>query len=160
MTGSLPLKDRQRGSNPVQRAAQIDVDHRIPIVDSQRIEAGNGADPSIVHQDVQLAAALEASATSASRSARRVTSVTRYATTPPSERNVMGDGCQSVLSAGTQHHDGAALREQPGGRTTDSAARSGDCDDLARDAHVCSLSIHCVATIRAARRPRRPGSRQ
>jgi hypothetical protein len=47
MTGSLPLKDRQRGSNPVQRAAQIDVDHRIPIVDSQRIEAGKGPIPAL-----------------------------------------------------------------------------------------------------------------
>ena len=48
----LTLEHGQRGRDAVKRAAQIDVDHGVPIFYPQRIETGYRPDPGVVHDDV------------------------------------------------------------------------------------------------------------
>jgi hypothetical protein len=50
---ALAPEDRQGGGDAVQDAAQVDVDHGVPVVD---VEVGEGCDPGgsgVAHQDVE-----------------------------------------------------------------------------------------------------------
>ncbi len=107
MAGSLTPEDRQGGSNSVERAAQVDIDHGIPILDAQRIEARNRPDPGVVHQDVQLAAALD-------RQCDKGFEVGTMPDVSDLERrlasrceNLIRNPYQDILAPGSQHDQGA-----------------------------------------------------
>jgi hypothetical protein len=59
MASSLTREHGQRGGDTVERATQIDVDHGVPILDAQRIEARYWTDSGIVDDGVKLAAPVD-----------------------------------------------------------------------------------------------------
>lgn len=53
MALTLPGKNRKCGSDTIEGAAKVHVDHRIPVFNAKGIEAGNRANPGIVDDHVE-----------------------------------------------------------------------------------------------------------
>jgi hypothetical protein len=55
LASSLSLHDRQACGYAVKNAADVDVDHPVPLLDFQRVERRQRHDPGVVDEDIQAA---------------------------------------------------------------------------------------------------------
>jgi hypothetical protein len=55
MPKALPSKNGQNGCDAVQQALDVDIDHRLPILDAQVFELRDGTNPGVADQHIKLA---------------------------------------------------------------------------------------------------------
>ncbi|MDQ1079615.1 hypothetical protein QE401_002141 [Pseudoroseomonas cervicalis] len=130
MAAALPPEARQHRGDAMQRAAEIDVDHRVPIRDPERVEARDRADAGIVHQHIHPAETRHRQ-----RDQRLQLGQAGDIGRPPGGaaargRDLFRQRRQRRLAPPAQHQ-GAALRgQQQRAGPADAAARAGDDDGL------------------------------
>src|ERR1700722_1477093 len=129
MPTALSPEHRQGGGNAVEDAPQIDVDHRVPILDAQRVEARDGGDPSIVDDLVEPPEAFDRARHEGFEiGAQRGVG---YMVVRPAA-SVVQLGCQrgeDAFAPRAEHHGVPAIIKQLRGRPPDAAARTRDRDN-------------------------------
>jgi AraC-like DNA-binding protein len=140
----LALKHRQGRSNSVQRPAQIDVDHSVPVVHAQRIETRYGPDPGIVDDDVELTTPFDGQGHEGLKVCAIADvghSIRRLAACGD---DLVHDSAQRIATASAEHDGRPAFGEQFRCRAADPAARACDGDDLSRYGHCQSPSVEIL----------------
>ena len=126
----LRAKHRQRCGNAVEHAFDVDVDHLLPVLDTQVVERGNGHDASVVDEHVEFPVPLA-----------RQLDESRHIVTPFDVRGCVGRvaaGCddtggqsrKAIWSTRAEDDFGAPFGEQQRCGLADAAARARDGDDL------------------------------
>ena len=139
MPGFLPREDRQRGGNAIERAAQVDVDHRVPVIDAQRIEARDRADAGVVDDNVEPAAMFERERDERFEIGAHTDIGAPVRHFAPGRRDLARDIRQQVFAPRAEHDRCARLCQQQGRRAADAAAAPGNRDHFACNAHTCLL---------------------
>ncbi|MNT16745.1 hypothetical protein D3C72_1518610 [compost metagenome] len=141
----LPLEDGQSRGNPVERAAQIDVDHGVPVLDAERIKTGYGAYPGIVDDDVQPAKPF-AGETDQSFKIRTLADVGHFVHSLSSCRgDLVYDRCEHIVAARAQHDKRTPFCQQFRRRAADSAACARNGDNFSFDTQDASPSFVSVS---------------
>ncbi len=130
LSESLRAKHRQRRGDAVEHALDVDVDHLLPVFDTQVVKGGNGHDASVIDEHVELpvplARQLDQSGLIIATSdvSRCVSCLTSGLHDPVGQRR------KPVQPARTEDDSGALFGEQQRCCLADAAARARDGDDL------------------------------
>ena len=126
MAVTLRLHPRQYGGDPVQHAADVDVDHPVPFVDLERRERRQRHHASVVDQDVD-AAELELGEVHEGVNIIEVDNIERsIADEAAGALDLVRKAFQPVRPSSAKHDACAMLGEHSGGPFADTARSAGD----------------------------------
>jgi hypothetical protein len=132
VTAALPLEVRQRGSDPMQQAAHVDVDHPVPLVDQQGVQPRQRHHIGVVDVHVDPAVAFGGGVHERDDVLAVGHVETVHIRLAARGLDLLRDLGKAVLATGAHDHLVALAGEPERGGPTNTAARAGDQDNLGR----------------------------
>src|SRR6266568_5264677 len=130
MTRSGCAKDRQCGRDAMKHAPDVDIDHAVPFIDLQLVKQRKRHQARIADENIELTEpVLRPLDERGNVVAPGDVKLQRFGLAARL-LELCGDRLQPVIPSRAQHHLGALRSEVTRSSFTDSAARSGDRDDL------------------------------
>lgn len=126
----LPLEDRQPGGDPVQQAADVDVDHPVPLLDQQRVQPRQRHHAGVVDDHVDPA--VPPHGLLGERDHVHAVGDVQAACVDAAARllDLLRERLQALLAAGADDHLVAFASQAQRGGLADAAAGAGDQNDL------------------------------
>ena len=130
MPESLRAKHRQRCGDAVEHAFDVDVDHLLPVLDTQVVERGNGHHASVVDEHVEFPVPLARQLDQSGQIIATFDVGRCVGCLTSGSHDPIGQRRKPIRPARTKDDLGASFGEQERCCLADAAARARDGDDL------------------------------